>query len=104
MAEDPGGGGHALLDGGVDPAHPLDRFVGGDQGGEEGEKGARGGAAVDDLVAAEPDDQGDGDAADEFHQRMLHAAEPGILDDHRKEQMDLIAKAAAFIFFPGRRP
>ena len=99
QGEDPGGGGHALLDRGVDPADPLDRLVGGDQGGEKGEEGAGGGVAVDDLVAAEPDDQGDGDAADELHQRVLHAAEAGVLDDDREEGADLVAEALALVLF-----
>ena len=55
---------------------------------------------MDHLVAAEPDDQGDCHTADEFHERVLHAAEAGILDGYRVERVYLIAKTPTLIFFP----
>ena len=96
--KDAGRGSHALLNGGVDAGHALDRLVEHDERGQKGHEGAGRGMTIQHLRAAEPDDQGYADAAHEFHHRMGQTAVFGL---HHKDIHDTLRLVGKALFFVG---
>ena len=73
----------------VDAREALDGICEVDSIGEECDERARRDVPVHDLVAAEPDDEGDGDCREEFHRRRKHARLLDVL--HHRVEIALIA-------------
>jgi len=96
---DPVGGGNALLERQVHAAQALDRFVEQDQGGQEGEKIARGRDPLDHAVAAIADDGHNPDAAEEFHERRQQGVHGSGFHGVVERPGVLFAEALLFVFF-----
>ena len=80
---------HRLLQVSVDARKPLDRICEIDCVGQERDERTRRNLTVDNLVAAEPDDECDGNRCEELHRRREHARLLDVL--HYRLEVALIA-------------
>ena len=91
--EDAVDGGHRALQVAVDAREALDRVCEVDSVRQEGDECTGRHLAVDDLVAAEPDDDRDRDGREELDGRRQEARELNVL--HRRLEVELILAAEA---------
>ena len=90
---------HSLLDGSIDTGKPLHRVGQVHRIGQERHQLTGGNHLVDHLVAAEPDDKGNGNSRQKLHRRRQQAAELHILHGSLEIPPVLLLKPPDFVCF-----
>ena len=93
--------GQALLQVGVQPGQALDRLVGEQEGGNEGEEGARRLGAGDHLAPAIEDDRDDGQATEDLHDRVQRATRARALVVEPEDRLDRPCRADVLVGLHG---
>ncbi len=90
-------GGKAVLQAGIQVGEAAQRIVGGAHGNEEGHELAHRRVAVDDLISAPAEDQGDDHAAQRLHDRIGAGPRAALAEMQRVDAFEDVAGAPALV-------